>query len=79
MILVEDGHSVLISKSHFEDMCDKEKKKHESDAKHVIFALEKDGKAEMVRLIFADKTALDRMVESYIRKGIRPYYTMSID
>ncbi|MGB7595476.1 MAG: hypothetical protein WBL80_07915 [Erysipelotrichaceae bacterium] len=77
MILMEDGHSVLISKSHFEDMCDKEKKKHESDAKHVIFALEKDGRAEMVLLIFANKSALDRMVESYIHKGIRPYYTIS--
>lgn len=79
MILIEDGHSVLISKSHFEDMCSKQKMKHESDAKHVIFALERDGKAEMVLLIFANKAALGRMVESYIHKGIRPHYTMIED
>ena len=76
MILIEDGYSVLISKSHFEDMCEKQKQKHESDAKHVIFALEKNGKAEMVRLEFANRTALVRTVESYILKGIQPYYTM---
>lgn len=77
MILIEDGYSVLISKSHFEEMCEKQKKIHESDAKHVIFALEKNGKAEMVRLEFANRTAMVRTVESYLLKGIQPYYTMS--
>jgi hypothetical protein len=77
MILIEDGYSVLISKSHFEEMCEKQKKIHESDAKHVIFALEKNGKAEMVRLEFANRAALVRTVEGYLHKGIQPYYTMT--
>ena len=76
MILIKDGHSTLISKSHFEDMCNKQKKQHESDDKHVIFALEKNGKVEMVRLEFSNISALTRMVRNYISKGIQPYHTL---
>jgi hypothetical protein len=76
MILIDDGHSTLISKSHFEEICEKQKRKHESDAKHVIFALEKNGRVEMVRLEFANRSTLVRMVENYINKGVQPYYTM---
>jgi len=76
MILLDDGHQILISKSHFEEMCERQKSKHEADAKHVIFALVKEGKAEMVRLEYENRNTLLQMVEKYLRKGYQPYYTM---
>jgi len=75
MILLDNGHSILISKSHFEEMCERQKRKHEEDEKHVIFALVKEGRAEMVRLEFANRTSLVSMVENYLRRGYQPYYT----
>lgn len=76
MILLDDGHQILISKNRFEEMCEKQKQKHESEAKNVIFALVKGDKAEMVRLEFANRTTLIQTVEHYLRKGYQAFYTM---
>jgi len=76
MILLDNGHQILISKSRFDEMCEKQKQKHQSESKNVIFALVKGDKAEMVRLEFANRTTLIQTVENYLRKGYQPYYTM---
>jgi hypothetical protein len=75
MILLDDGHQILISRNRFEAMCDKCKRKHEADAKNVIFALVKENKVEMVRLEFENRNTLLQTVENYLRKGVQPYYT----
>lgn len=79
MILIDDGYSTLISKSHFEEMCEKQRRQHEAESKNVIFALEKNGKAEMVRLEFANRPTLVKMVEIYLSRGYQPYHTVLED
>ena len=76
MILVVDGHSQLISQNRFEEMLKAAKCKYEENKKNVIYALEKNGKAEIVRLEFINRQSLLQQVQDLTSRGYSAHYTL---
>jgi len=76
MILVVDGHSQLISQNRFEEMLKTAKLKHEENKKNVIYAVEKNGKAEIVRLEFVNRQSLLLQVQDLMSRGYSAHYTL---
>lgn len=44
--------------------------------KHGIYAVEKDGKAEMKKETYSNKTELEKAVKKYEEKGFKVYYNV---
>jgi len=76
MILVVDGHSQLISQNRFEEMLKTAKLKHEENKKNVIYPVEKNSKAEIVRLEFVNRQSLLLQVQDLMSRGYSAHYTL---